>query len=123
MLMIPVLFALVMLSACGSDETGPPPAPVIDMPSIRPDPDSIAHAKYSEALNAIDPEIVGDMPVDEGLNRGRALCTAMKGSADYAELLELTRKQFTDPGHPNGFGPAKNMLILHAVRQYLCPAS
>ncbi|WP_203974288.1 hypothetical protein [Planotetraspora silvatica] len=120
-LVAPVLLALVLVSACGADETDPVPAPaILDGPSIRSDPDSARHVKYYEALAAIDPEIGDDNP-DWAWDRGRDQCTSIKGSADDAKLLELAEKRFATPDHPEGFGTAKNKLIMKAVRQYVCP--
>jgi hypothetical protein len=118
--MAPVLLALVMLSACGSGKVADPMPAINNGPSIRPDPDSARHVKYIEALNAIDPDITGDNS-DWAYDRGRDQCTSIKGSADDAKLLELAAKRLATPDHPHGFGPAKNMLIMKAVRQYICP--
>jgi hypothetical protein len=87
-----------------------------------PKADQATQEVFIKALNAIDPEIVGDKDPSTMVTRGRSQCTSVKGSPDdKAKLVELTGKRFTAPNHPDGFGTEKNTKILAAVRKYLCP--
>ncbi|GAA4575857.1 hypothetical protein GCM10023193_75400 [Planotetraspora kaengkrachanensis] len=125
------LVALTALSGCGSDTTAedaPSGAPSVVVASIAsvtglpPMPDEATQAKYIAALKAIDPEIVGDQDETEIVNHGRDQCVSVKDwPKEQAKLVGLTAKRFKTPDHPDGFGAAKNKLILAAVRKHLCP--
>jgi hypothetical protein len=125
------LAVLLALAGCGSDTTaqdvpsGAPSVVVATIASVTglpPEPDEETQAKYIEALKAIDPEIVGDQDETEIVNHGRDQCVSVKEwPKEQAKLIGLTGKRFKAPGHSDGFGAAKNKLILAAVRKYLCP--
>ncbi|MFD0349950.1 hypothetical protein ACFQ0M_35850 [Kitasatospora aburaviensis] len=98
----------------------PKPAPPADA-GLPTKPGSDVTAKLVEALNAIDPAIVGGKP-DQAVDRARNQCQAMyQFPKDRSKLVELADQRFTDAAHPQGFGPEKAEKIIDALRATLCP--
>ncbi|WP_395293579.1 hypothetical protein ACF9IK_08185 [Kitasatospora hibisci] len=98
----------------------PKPAPPADA-GLPTKPGTDVTAKLVEALNAIDPAIVGGKP-DQAVDRARNQCQAMyQFPKDRSKLVELADQRFTDAAHPQGFGPEKAEKIIDALRATLCP--
>ncbi len=131
--------ALLALTGCSSDTTGPapkpappssaPPAAAPASPAtdpaagtgIPPEPSPEKRAAYIKTLTAIDPEVVNGKE-DKAVSRGRDQCAAMKGEKEPTKRVAQVEKRFIGPNHPNGFGPVKSTAILAAVQANICPS-
>lgn len=97
------------------------------MQSVPPKPDDEAAEAFIAALNANDPDIVHGKP-GKAVDRARNQCSSVSDWQGVGEpklidarLVELTRKRFTSPNHPDGFGTEVAVRILAAAREYICP--
>ena len=95
------------------------------VPEIPPRPDEETARAFIAELDAIDPDIVHGKP-DKAISRARDQAQSVASWPDVepklaeARLVELTRKRFTSPQHPDGFGSDIAAEILAAIRRHIC---
>lgn len=119
-----VLIPLAILMACSDPKE--PEVSADDMATVQAavgipaEPDQATADAYIEALNAINPAIVGG-DSEKAIDRGRDLCSTISANPDRPAQVESANQRFTSPDHPEGWGPELAVQILDVVHQYLCP--
>lgn len=95
-------------------------ASILASAGIPPEPDPATQAAYVRDLDRIDPDIVHGKAA-KAVSRGRDTCHSIKEGGSRAELVDVTRRRFTSPTHPEGRPPAVAERILDVVHAQLCP--
>lgn len=134
-------FAALLLTACGSsdssDDAGSTakPTPTVSAPGLTdaqkdaaraaaglpPTPAPAQWSAYIKALDAVDTDIVHGKE-DKAVSRGISTCSTIKDHAgDTGKQVDMTRKRFTSPTHPEGRDTATATKILDAAHKYICP--
>lgn len=132
---------LLALTACGTEATPDPAAPVQGKPAttpatlspdakasaraaagLPPEPTAETRAAYLAALNAIDPRIIKPGKEDQAVSRGANQCMSIKNTKDEAKLATTALERFTvDTRLPNIANATTGKAINKAVHTHLCP--